>query len=196
VKELFKKQEVEKKKPIDEMRALTTENDRLAFQVQRLQDQLTKAKEMHLDVERAANDHYLRWRDEWHTHGRTLKDRRALRDELQDERRRRQAPSMGAAVGTEMAAEKRRRIDAEKKVASAEKKATDAENNAVDMANKAADAEKYLQDYRTSTEAKVKKVAAFYASQRELLELQLAQVATPEKESILKSFEEEYGELA
>jgi hypothetical protein len=60
VKELFKKQEVEKKKPIDEIRALTTENDRLAVQVQLLQDQLTKAKDMHLATERAANDHYLR----------------------------------------------------------------------------------------------------------------------------------------
>jgi predicted nucleic acid-binding Zn-ribbon protein len=87
---------------------------------------------------------------------------------------------MGAALKTEMAAEKRRRIDAEKKGADAEKKAADAENKAADAVKKAADLEKHLQDYRNSTEAKLKKSAEFYASQKELLELQLAQVAAPE----------------
>lgn len=57
-------------------------------------------------------------------------------------------------------------------------------------------AEEKLARYRTTTEARLQMMEAFYVSQKELLELQVKDCALEEKQVILKEFEDEYGDLA
>jgi hypothetical protein len=57
------------------------------------------------------------------------------------------------------------------------------------------EADKALKNYCTTVEAKLKISRAFYDSQKELPELQVAACAPELKAAILRAFEDEYGEL-
>jgi hypothetical protein len=49
---------------------------------------------------------------------------------------------------------------------------------------------------RASVEGKLKKAADLYKSQKEVLEMQLGSCESEERESVLRAFEDEFGELA
>lgn len=169
MKELLQERDIERQKPIDHVTTLTAEKDALETRVKFLEEQM--------NAERSARD--------------TAEAEKTKLSALVDSEKV-HCEAAGKAkenLSKELAAE-RKMLEEAKHISLELKK------NLEVAELKQTEAEKQLQDYRILTAAKLNKAKAFYASQKELLGLQVKNCEPERKEAILKAFEEEYGELA
>ncbi|KAF1943069.1 hypothetical protein EJ02DRAFT_453778 [Clathrospora elynae] len=167
MKELFRNKEAERREPIDDMTAL-------AATAKQLEDQLSKEQTAHASTARAKVVQLEEVQESCNT---ACDENDRLKADIQNERGMREAAERAKrSLENKLADEKKTRAETEVKIRAEDKKS--------------------IMKHRASTEAELKKARVFYASQKELLPLQVENCAPAEKEAIVKAFEEEYGELS